>query len=64
MGAALGGTANETDQSARICSHIGLACRPDFMLSKPGLGVDEALMIQRNEMHRTLALLKAKRNKN
>ena len=64
MGAALGGTANETDQSARICTHIGLACRPDFMLSKPGLGVDEALMIQRNEMHRTLALLKAKRNKN
>ena len=46
MGAALGGTANETDQSARICTHIGLACRPDFMLSKPGLGVDEALMIQ------------------
>jgi methylaspartate ammonia-lyase len=63
MGAALGGTANETDQSARICTHIGLACRPDFMLSKPGLGVDEALMIQRNEIHRTLALLKAKRNK-
>jgi methylaspartate ammonia-lyase len=62
MGAALGGTANETDQSTRICAHVGLACRPDFMLSKPGLGVDEALMIQRNEMQRTLALLKAKRN--
>lgn len=59
MGAALGGTANETDQSARICTHIGLACGPDFMLSKPGLGVDEALMIQRNEMARTLALLQA-----
>jgi len=58
MGAALGGTGNETDQSARICTHIGLACGPDFMLSKPGLGVDEALMIQRNEMARTLALLK------
>jgi methylaspartate ammonia-lyase len=63
MGAALGGTANETDQSARICTHIGLACQPDFMLSKPGLGVDEALMIQRNEMERTLALLRAKRNR-
>jgi methylaspartate ammonia-lyase len=61
MGAALGGTANETDHSARICTHIALACRPDFMLSKPGLGVDEALMIQRNEMGRTLALLQAKR---
>jgi methylaspartate ammonia-lyase len=63
MGAALGGTANETDQSARICTHVALACRPDFMLSKPGLGVDEALMIQRNEMERTLALLRAKRNR-
>jgi methylaspartate ammonia-lyase len=63
MGAALGGTANETDQSARICTHVGLACQPDFMLSKPGLGVDEALMIQRNEMGRTLALLRAQRNR-
>ena len=54
---ALGGTANETDQSARISTHIGLACSPDFMLSKPGLGVDEALMIQTNEMARTLAIL-------
>jgi methylaspartate ammonia-lyase len=63
MGAALGGTANETDHSARICTHIALACRPDFMLSKPGLGVDEALMIQRNEMGRTLALLRAKRER-
>jgi len=60
MGACLGGTANETDHSARICTHIGLACQPDFMLSKPGLGVDEALMIQTNEMARTLALLKAR----
>ncbi len=60
MGACLGGTANETDQSARICTHIGLACGPDFMLAKPGLGGDEALMIQRSEMARTLALLKAR----
>jgi methylaspartate ammonia-lyase len=60
MGAALGGTANETDQSARICSHIGLACQPDFMLSKPGLGVDEALMIQTNEMVRTIAILQSR----
>jgi methylaspartate ammonia-lyase len=61
MGACLGGTANETDQSARICTHIGLACSPDFMLAKPGLGCDEALMIQRSEMARTLALLEARR---
>lgn len=60
MGACLGGTANETDHSARICTHIGLACQPDFMLSKPGLGADEALMIQTNEMARTLAILKSR----
>ena len=61
MGACLGGTANETDQSTRISCHMGLACQPDFMLSKPGLGADEALMIQTNEMARTLALLEARR---
>ncbi|MDB5487270.1 MAG: hypothetical protein JWQ58_985 [Reyranella sp.] len=60
IGACLGGTANETDQSARICTHIGLACGPDFMLSKPGLGGDEALMIQQNEMSRTFALIAAR----
>ena len=31
------------------------------MLSKPGLGGDEALMIQRNEMARTLALIEARK---
>jgi methylaspartate ammonia-lyase len=61
MGACLGGTANETDHSTRISCHMGLACQPDFMLSKPGLGADEALMIQTNEMARTLALLAARR---
>jgi methylaspartate ammonia-lyase len=30
------------------------------MLAKPGLGCDEALMIQRSEMARTLALLEAR----
>jgi methylaspartate ammonia-lyase len=60
MGSSLGGTANETDHSARISTHIGLACSPDFMLSKPGLGVDEALMIQSNEMARTLAIVAAR----
>ena len=61
MGACLGGTANETDHSTRISTHMGLACQPDFMLSKPGLGADEALMIQTNEMARTLAILKTRR---
>ena len=57
MGCCLGGSGNETDQSARITAQVGLACRPDFLLSKPGFGGDEALMIQTNEMLRTLALI-------
>ena len=61
MGCCLGGSGNETDQSARITAQIGLACRPDFLLSKPGFGGDEALMIQTNEMVRTLALIDASR---
>jgi methylaspartate ammonia-lyase len=61
MGCCLGGSGNETDQSTRITAQIGLACRPDFLLSKPGFGGDEALMIQSNEMLRALALIEARR---
>lgn len=57
-GAYQGGTCNETDRSARVCVHAALAARPQQMLAKPGMGVDEGLMIVRNEMNRTLALLK------
>ena len=60
VGTSLGGTGNETDQSTRITTHIGLACQPTFMLSKPGFGGDEALMIETNEMLRTLALVKTR----
>ncbi|MBB5216517.1 methylaspartate ammonia-lyase [Parapusillimonas granuli] len=59
LGYCLGGTANETDQSSRLTTHVALACRPDFILAKPGLGGDEALMIQENEMRRTIAILEA-----
>lgn len=55
----LGGSANETDQSARISAHLGLAFQPEVMLAKPGLGGDEALLIMRNEMARALALCSA-----
>jgi methylaspartate ammonia-lyase len=57
MGCCLGGTANETDISARITAQIALATGPDFLLSKPGIGADEGLMILSNEMLRTLALV-------
>ena len=60
VGAYSGGSANETDQSARVCAHIALACRADLMMCKPGQGVDEGLVILTNEMRRTLALTAAR----
>ncbi|MCL2571062.1 MAG: methylaspartate ammonia-lyase [Defluviitaleaceae bacterium] len=56
MGAYLGGTCNETDRSAQVCTHISMATKPDQMLAKPGMGVDEGYMIVYNEMNRILAL--------
>src|SRR5262249_55984318 len=61
MGCCLGGGGNETGQPAASRAQGGRACRPDFLLSKPGFGGDEALMIQTNEMLRTLALIDASR---
>ncbi len=56
IGAYLGGTCNETDRSAQVCVHVALATRPDQMLAKPGMGMDEGYMIVSNEMNRILAL--------
>ncbi len=61
VGSCLGGSANETDQSARISAQVALACQADIMLSKPGFGGDEGLMILSNEMARTLALIRSRR---
>jgi methylaspartate ammonia-lyase len=57
VGCCLGGSANETDISARITAQVALATQPQFLLSKPGIGADEGLMILTNEMLRTLALV-------
>ncbi|EKV04757.1 Methylaspartate ammonia-lyase, putative [Penicillium digitatum] len=57
VGCCLGGSANETDISARITAQVALATQPQFLLSKPGIGADEGLMILTNEMIRTLALV-------
>ncbi len=58
-----GGTCNETDVSARSCVHVALAARPERMLAKPGMGFDEGFMIVKNEMERTLALLRHKQER-
>lgn len=56
----LGGTCNETERSAQITVQVAIATRPRQILSKPGMGVDEALAICTNEMNRLVALLKRK----
>ena len=57
----MGGSANETDQSARLSAHVALACQADFLMNKPGQGVDEGLVVLTNEMARTLALIASRR---
>ena len=57
VGAFLGGSCAETDLSARVSAHVALATRPDIVMAKPGLGVDEGIMLLQNEMARTLALV-------
>jgi len=61
MLAFLGGSCTETDLSAQVCVHVAIATRPAFMLAKPGMGVDEGLMIVFNEQQRLLATLRARR---
>ena len=59
----LGGSCTDTDQSARVMAHVALACRPAWVLARPGMGVDEGLQIVRNEMLRTLAIISAQRRR-
>ncbi len=60
MEAYQGGTCNETNISAGTCVHVGLAARAERMLVKPGMGFDEGLTIVKNEMERTLQVLRWK----
>jgi methylaspartate ammonia-lyase len=56
-----GGSCNETDRSAQVCAHIAMACGAAQVLAKPGMGVDEGMMIVGNEMARVAALVAARR---
>ena len=56
LAAYCGGTCNETDKSAQVSAHLAMACGAAQVLAKPGMGVDEGLMIVGNEMARTVAL--------
>lgn len=57
IGAYLGGTCNETNRSAEVCTNIGMACGAKQVLAKPGMGFDEGFMIVNNEMNRVEALV-------
>jgi methylaspartate ammonia-lyase len=55
-----GGTCNETDRSAQVTAHGAMACEAGQVLAKPGMGVDEGVMVVGNEMARTAALAAAR----
>lgn len=55
-----GGSCNETERSAQISAHVAMACAADQVLAKPGMGVDEGLMIVGNEMARVEALVRTR----
>lgn len=56
IGVVLGGSCAETDVSARATTHIALATGATQLLAKPGMGVDEPLMVVGNEMRRCVRL--------
>ena len=61
LAAYCGGTCNETDRSAQVTTHIAMACGAAQILAKPGMGVDEGMMVVGNEMARVNALLRTRR---
>jgi len=62
IGAFLGGSCAETDLSAKVTVHVALATRPDIIMAKPGMGVDEGIMLVQNEMARTLVWIQGAQN--
>lgn len=57
----LGGSCCESIVSSRIIAHLGLASQPDQMLARPGMGIDESYTFMMNEMKRTLALFRVRK---
>ena len=55
-----GGSATETERSAQVSAHLAMACGADQILAKPGMGVDEGMMIVGNEMARVCALVRSR----
>jgi methylaspartate ammonia-lyase len=55
--ALLGGSCTETDIGSRSSVHLALACSPDALLVKPGMGFDESYAQMYNEMSRRLSII-------
>jgi methylaspartate ammonia-lyase len=56
-----GGSCAETDRGAQVTAQLAMACEAGQVLAKPGMGVDEGLMIVGNEMARVAAIAAARR---
>lgn len=56
IGSYCGGTCNETNRSAEVIVNCSVAAGATQQLAKPGMGVDEGIMIINNEMNRIVAL--------
>lgn len=63
VGAYCGGTCNETSRSAEILTNISMATGALQQLAKPGMGVDEGIMLVNNEMSRVERLVKMRQAK-
>ncbi|MDD7761309.1 MAG: methylaspartate ammonia-lyase [Ezakiella sp.] len=61
VGAYCGGTCNETNRSAEILTEISMATGALQQLAKPGMGVDEGIMLVNNQMSRVERLLKTRK---
>jgi methylaspartate ammonia-lyase len=55
-----GGSCTETELSAQIAAGVAMGVDADLVLARPGMGVDEAVMVVRNEMRQTATLVRAR----
>jgi len=57
VGAYCGGSCTDTERAAQLCAQLAMGVGADLLLARPGMGVDEAVMVVRNEMRRTRAVV-------
>jgi methylaspartate ammonia-lyase len=59
VGAYCGGSCTDTERAAQICAQLAMGVDADLLLARPGMGVDEAIMVVRNEMRRARATIES-----